>query len=223
MTKRMSEELDKFSVKNKKIHFSLGTLVVMGLSVIAMIVATFTLLKMPNSQGIILFLNAPVEFIKQKMYFHYGIDYIPQIPIILFICTILGRKYSLITILSYILLGLFLFPVFSFGGGIKYFLQYNFGYILAYIPAVFTATYFLQKNRKILTCLWAVLSAVFIIHLFGSVYLTLIAMAKHDSFSFAWALISHQTTGKMIYDIILGYAAVMLARPTKQILWFAMG
>ena len=80
-----------------------------------------------------------------------------------------------------------------------------------------------RENRKILTCLWAVLSAVFIIHLFGSIYLTLIAMAKHDSFDFAWALISHQTTGKMIYDIILGYIAVMLARPTKQILWMAMG
>ena len=223
MTKRLNEQLDKFSAKNKKIRFSLGTLVVMCLSIIAMITATFTLLKMPDSQGIILFLNAPKEFIKQKMYLTYGIDYIPQIPILLFICTILGRKFSLISIIGYILIGLFIFPVFSFGGGIKYILQYNFGYILAYIPAIFAATYFIKKNRNFLTCLFAVLSAVFIIHFFGSIYLTLIAMVKHDSFSFAWALISYQTIGKILYDIVLGFLAVTAARPAKHVLWIAMG
>ena len=223
MTKRLNEQLDKFSAKNKKIRFSFGTLVVMCLSVIAMIVATFTLLKMPNSQGIVLFFNSPTIFIKQKMYMTYGIDYIPQIPILLFICTILGRKFSLMSIIAYILIGIFLFPVFSFGGGIKYFLQYNFGYILAYIPAVLMATFFLKKDRKFLTCLLAGLSSVLIIHFFGSIYLTLVAMVKQDSFDFAWALISHQTAGKILYDIILGYLAVTIARPTKHILWLAMG
>lgn len=223
MTKRLNEQLDKFSAKNKRLRFSIGTLVVMGLSVLAMIVASFTLLKMPNSQGIVLFFNAPFLFIKQKLYMVYGIDYIPQIPILLFICTILGRKFSLISIITYILIGIFIFPVFSFGGGIKYFLQYNFGYILAYIPAIIAATFFIKKDRKLLTCLWAVLSAVLIIHFFGSIYLTLVAMVKHDTFSFAWALISHQTAGKILYDILLGYLAVIIARPTKHVLWIAMG
>ena len=62
MTKRLNEQLDKFSAKNKRLRFSIGTLVVMGLSVLAMIVASFTLLKMPNSQGIVLFFNAPFLF-----------------------------------------------------------------------------------------------------------------------------------------------------------------
>lgn len=223
MTKRISEQLEKFSAKNKKIHFSFGTLVVMGLSVIALVVATFTLLKLPNADGLMLFFDNPSSFINQKLYLQYGIDYIPQIPILLFICVILGRKYSLIAICGYILLGLLLFPVFSFGGGIKYFLQYHFGYILAFIPAVWVATDFIKKERSFLNCLWAVLSAVSIIYLIGSVYLILIAMVKGNTFDFAMTLISYQMGFKMIYDIVLGYISMIIARPSRHILWFAMG
>lgn len=223
MTKRISEQLEKFTAKNKEIHFTLGTLVVMCLSVIAMIVATFILLKLPNSQEFMTFLEAPDLFIKNKLYLNCSLEYIPQIPILLFICVILGRKYTLITTIIYILIGLFLIPIFSFGGGIKYVLQYNFGYILAYIPAIIATTFFIKKERKILTCFWAVLSAVFIIHFIGSIYLTLIAMVKNDTFNLTWALISQLTTGRILYDLILGYIAVMLARPTKGLLWLAMG
>ena len=49
------------------------------------------------------------------------------------------RIYS---ILLYILLGLFAIPVFALGGGPKYIFEYGFGYILAYIPAVFFAVRF---------------------------------------------------------------------------------
>ena len=156
------------------------------------------------------------------MYLTYGIDYIPQIPILLFICIILGRKYAFISIACYIIIGLFL-PIFSAGGGIKYVLQYNFGYILAFLPAVWVATSFLDKNRKFLNCLLAIGSAVLIIHVLGGVYLTLIAIAKHDTFDFAWGLISHQSFGSIIYDFVLGYVAIMFARPAKHLLWIAMG
>ncbi len=62
---------------------------------------------------------------------------IPQVPVIMFVGAFLGRRYGIASILLYILLGLFIIPVFALGGGPKYIFEYSFGYILAYIPAVF--------------------------------------------------------------------------------------
>ena len=50
---------------------------------------------------------------------------IPQIPTIMFICSFLGRKMALASILIYILLGFFL-PIFALGGGLAYFFEYGF-------------------------------------------------------------------------------------------------
>ena len=54
---------------------------------------------------------------------------IPQVPIIMFVGAFLGRRYGIASILLYILLGLFIIPVFALGGGPKYIFEYSFGYI----------------------------------------------------------------------------------------------
>lgn len=41
----------------------------------------------------------------------------------MFVCSVLGRKLSLTSIMLYIIIGLFLAPVFGLGGGIKYLLN----------------------------------------------------------------------------------------------------
>ena len=50
---------------------------------------------------------------------------IPQIPVVMFIGAFLGRKFGTMSILLYILLGLFIIPVFALGGGPKYCLLYT--------------------------------------------------------------------------------------------------
>ena len=51
--------------------------------------------------------------------FIFCIPFIPQVPIVMFICSVLGRKMALTSVLLYLIIGLFFVPVFALGGGIK--------------------------------------------------------------------------------------------------------
>ena len=67
--------------------------------------------------------------------FVYNFCLIPQIPVVMFVCSVLGRKMAATSVALYILAGLFFIPVFGLGGGAKYIFEYGFGYIFAYFPA----------------------------------------------------------------------------------------
>ena len=87
--------------------------------------------------------------------FIYTYKFIPQIPIVMFVGAFLGRKFGTVSILLYILLGICIIPVFALGGGFKYIFEYGFGYILAYIPAIFFAGSILKSgfsNKNIFGC-----------------------------------------------------------------------
>ncbi len=124
----------KFVNKNvDSIRFSLGTLVLMLFCTFLLVVSTFISLDVfypviPTAQD-------GVNGLKLESFFK-TFALIPQVPAVIFIGALLGRKFAITSIIFYILLGLFLLPVFALGGGITYFAQYGFGYILAYIPAV---------------------------------------------------------------------------------------
>ena len=103
--------------------------------------------------------------------FIYDFALIPQIPAVLFICAFLGRKLAITSTILYIVIGLFLFPIFALGGGIGYLTEYGFGYIIAYIPAVILAGYVLGKKFSLINILKASILGVLIIHIFGGFYL----------------------------------------------------
>ena len=67
-----------------------------------------------------------------KADFLYTYSIIPQVPAVMFIVGLLGRRLGLTSIVIYILTGLFLLPVFALGGGARYILEPGFGYIIAY-------------------------------------------------------------------------------------------
>ena len=147
---------------------------------------------------------------------------IPQIPVVMFVGAFLGRKYGIMSILIYILLGLFVIPVFALGGGPKYILEYGFGYILAYIPAVFFAGSILKSGFTNRNMLHAVLVGVLTVHLIGILYMLFIAGLKHDGVSFMWGWFCAQSGVKIIYDFIFSFAAVFAAKYAKILLWFFM-
>ena len=84
----------------------------------------------------------------------YTYKLIPQIPVVMFVGAFLGRRYGITSILLYILLGLFIIPVFALGGGPSYVLEYSFGYILTYIPAVFFAGSILKSAQSMSADKW---------------------------------------------------------------------
>lgn len=148
--------------------------------------------------------------------------FIPQIPVVMFVGAFLGRKYGILSILLYILAGLIAIPIFALGGGPKYVLEYGFGYILAYIPAVFFAGSILKSGFSNKNILKAVLIGVLTIHLIGVLYMLFIASLKHEGWAFMNGWICAQSGVKIIYDMVFSFVALFIARYAKIILWFFM-
>lgn len=215
-TKRLKDELDAFNAENKKLKITMGTLVVMGWCVFLIIIATFTqfdfnhyVLSLPPADG---------SFWRLK-----HCVYIPQVPVIFFIAALIGKRFGTTAVMIYILLGLTFFPIFALGGGIGYIFQYNFGYILAYLPAIFIVSFMLKDKFNYATVAKADILGVLTIHIIGVFYLILMAIIHRDSFSNVAGWIVMQSGAKMIYDFVFGYFAILLSKPIKQILWISMG
>lgn len=136
---------------------------------------------------------------------------IPQIPTVMLVCSTLGKRMSLTSVILYIIIGLFLFPTFALGGGLKYIAMYSFGYILAYIPAIILAGKFLNKY-SFLDMIKATLTGVLTIHILGILYMIVIALIKHSGGTFISGWISAQSGLKIIYDICASFVLVLIGK-----------
>lgn len=216
-TKRLKEQIEEFNAANKRVKFTLGTLLVTAWCFFLIIIATFTQLDFSH-YVIGSFDPTNASFIKLKNY-----SYVPQVPVIFFIAALIGKRFGILAVSVYIVLGLAVFPLFALGGGLSYLFEYNFGYILAYIPAIFIVAFVLKDKFSYGNIAKASLLGVLTIHAIGIFYLMLMAIVHQDSFSNVTGWITMQSGIKMVYDFIFGFLAILLSRPIKQILWLTMG
>ena len=143
MSKRISKQLNSFKYKGEPIKITLGTLLLTCLCILLLIMATFTQFSITHFYlpfDTLSFMSQDPTDYEIAQHFTKTYRYIPQIPIVFFIVGLLGRKFGILTILGYIVLGMF-FPIFALGGGVSYLFEYGFGYILAFISArIFLST-----------------------------------------------------------------------------------
>ncbi len=137
---------------------------------------------------------------------------IPQIPVIMFICSVLGKRMALTAIVLYILAGLFVVPVFGLGGGVRYIFEYGFGYILAYIPAALIAGNLLGRKYDFFGMIKATIAGVLIIHILGIIYMIFIALVKHSGGDFISGWIAAQSGLKIVYDIIASFILMLIGK-----------
>ena len=212
VNKRVKAEITKFHKENYRIRFCLGTIALVCICIILIVIATFTQIKIN--------FNIPENTLGTYLKF----EYIPQIPVILFTAALLGECWGLIAVITYIILGLTpFFPVFALGGGLSYVFQYNFGYIFAYIFAVLISAKLLKGKPSILKMVQSVICGVLIIHIIGILYMSVIALLRHDSVDFIKNWIYYQSVSKLLYDIVFSFIAVIIARGIRRILWLLMG
>ena len=212
INKRVKAELKKFNKENYHIKFCLGTIALIVGCIVLLIIATFTQIKIN--------FNIPEHSIGNYLKF----EYIPQIPIVLFIAAILGECWGLIAILFYVIMGLIpIFPIFALGGGMPYIFQYNFGYIFSFIFACIIVAKELKGKTYFINIIKAVFYGVLIIHLIGIVYMSIIAILRHDSIEFIKNWIYYQSISKLLYDIVFGFIAIILAKGIRKVLWLIMG
>ena len=220
------DELNHFKYNGQPVRFQLGTLLFMFFSVILIVMATFTELQFSH------FIIPLDLFPKWSFYFtdngvnwdcfFKSVKYIPQVPVIFFILGILDRKYTLFTILLYIVLGFAGYPIFAMGGGWKYIFQYGVGYILSYIPAVFFSGTILNRNYKFPNVFKAVLAGVIIINLIGALVLLLSACLRHENWFMIKNLLYSMTFFKFFYDVVFSIIALYFSLLVKRILWIVL-
>ena len=72
-----------------------------------------------------------------------------QIPLVILITLIFNGQVVGTAFTIYLLLGLFLIPVFYDGGSLGYLLTPNFGYLIGYYPIIIIIDNLKKKNRSI--------------------------------------------------------------------------
>lgn len=202
--------------KRKGVRLGVGSLVLLIFCSFLIVIATF--LQLDVTHFIIpskLFTGEPLT-IKD---FIFTYKYIPQVPAILFITGLLGRRLGITSILLYIITGLFFMPVFALGGGWRYIFEFGFGYIIGYLPAAFAAGTILKRGYSYKNTAKAVLAGVLIIHASGVLYMILLAFLKHMGLSFIFDWIISQSGIKILYDFVFSYLAVLVAKYARIILW----
>lgn len=219
MSKRVEKQLNSFKYKGEPIKITIGTLVLTCLCILFLIVATFTQITLTHPN---VWLEA-LSLIQDDSSTHLlrTYRYIPQIPIVFFIIALLGRKFGVLSIIGYIVLGMF-FPIFALGGGISYIFEYGFGYILAFIPVIILVGTLLKVKTDFFRILLWVTVGVFAIHILGILYLLFVSVLQHAPMDLVTSWISSQSGVQIVYDILFSLLAIYLGRLTRKFLWIIM-
>ena len=225
MASRIVKIAKKTKFMRKFPRLNLGSLVVLIICSFLIIISTFT----PIPQ---LILSVPPDALINPSVFFAKINsidkitsvfyYIPQIPIVLMIAAILGPALGIISVVLYIAAGLAGFPVFAGGGGINYYMQHGFGYILGFIPGILTAGGILSGKLKSFSTFRAAIIGVTSVHLFGIIYLTIVLLIKCESIFAILGWIWQLSGMQFFYDIIFSIIAIVLGRAIRKVLWVAM-
>jgi biotin transport system substrate-specific component len=83
-----------------------------------------------------------------------------------------GRNAGVLSQIAYIILGLFWLPIFAHGGGLGYFREPSFGYLLGFIPgAGLCGAIALRYRTRLETLAYSAFCGLLVIHLCGLIYL----------------------------------------------------
>ena len=224
MSKRISDQINSFKYKGEPIRVTLGTLIMTCLSIILLIIATFSQVTVQHPYiplDTFDFMASGPSDMEIFRHFIKSYDYIPQIPVISFIVALMGRKFGITAIIGYIILGMF-FPIFALGGGVSYLFEYGFGYILAYLPAVFFAGTLLKGRTDYLRIPVIALFGVVTIHVLGILYMLFISTLRHAPMELVTSWIASQSGIQMLYDIFFTILAIILGKQLRKLLWIVM-
>ena len=224
MSKRVADQINSFKYKGEPIRITVGTLVMTALCIILLIIATFSQVTVHHPYipaDSLYFLGQDHSDIEIIKHFIKSYDYIPQIPMIFFIVALMGRKFGILAIVSYIILGMF-FPIFALGGGISYLFEYGFGYILAYLPAVFFAGTLLKGKTDYLRIPVISLVGVVTIHVLGILYMLFVSTLRHAPWELVSSWITSQSGIQMLYDVFFTIIAIIIGKQARKLFWIIM-
>ena len=193
----------------KKIRIPLLNILLVLFCAFLLVVATFVQLNITH-------FIIPHDIFSNKALtkadFLYTFSIIPQIPAVLFIVGLLGKRLGITSIVIYILLGLCSVPIFAVGGGIDYFAEFGFGYILAYVPAALVAGSILEEDFSFKNILKATFIGVLTIHIIGIIYMLFVVLIRQEGWAFIKGWVLAQSVLKIAYDLVLSFGMLCVAK-----------
>ena len=138
-----------------------------------------------------------------------------QIPTIIFLTLIFQRKVVLRAFSLYIILGLFIYPVFHEGGSIGYLLTPNFGYLLGVYPLIKIIDN-LNNKREINACNLFIQGfiAICAMHLTGIFY-NFIQTILYSDFNLFLYNLGKYSVGKIGFHFLMLFPLLLLIKPIK--------
>ena len=209
ISKRYKDIFDLYIHKGEPVPFTIGTIAVWGFCFLMLILTTFTQLNFSDSW--LKCLSGANEAV-----------YSPQIPVMLFIIYLMGRNYSILLFITYLITGFFFLPIFAFGGGVGFAQNYLFGYFLGFLVAIFTVSLLLKKSIGIKMRILAALAGVFSIHVTGFLYCFILAIFQVIDPGLILPIIKALSANKLLYDILFGLIILLIAPYIKNIFWICM-
>ncbi len=140
-----------------------------------------------------------------------------QIPTIILLTLIFHKKVVYRAFSIYLILGLFIFPVFNQGGSIGYLLTPNFGYLLGVYPLIKIIDNLNIRNKinygNFLKNGFIAISAM---HLTGIIY-NFIQILFYSQFNIFLYNLGKYSIGKIGYHFLMLFPLILLIKPIERL------
>ena len=157
----------------------------------------------------------PLPFIYKSNNFELPITW--QIPTIILLTLIFNRKVVFRAFSIYIILGLFIFPVFHQGGSMGYLLTPYFGYLLGYYPLIKIIDNLNTRNKiNVRSFLKNGLIAIIAMHLTGIFY-NFIQIILYSQFNLFLYNLGTYSVGKLGYHCLMLFPLLLLIKFLKYL------
>ena len=158
----------------------------------------------------------PVTFI-EKSNNTFEIPITLQIPTIIILTLIFNRKVIFKAFTIYLILGLFIAPVFHQGGSLGYLLTPNFGYLLGTYPLIRIIDKLNKKNKlNIINFLINGFLGIGVLHLTGIIY-NFLQIIYFDQFNTFIYNLGKYSIGKIGYHFMMLIPLILLIKPISYL------
>jgi biotin transport system substrate-specific component len=140
-----------------------------------------------------------------------------QIPTVILLTIIFHKKVVFRAFSIYIILGLFIFPVFHQGGSIGYLLTPNFGYLLGYYPLIKIIDNLNIRNKiNLSNFLKNGIIAIVAMHLTGIFY-NFIQTILYSQLNLFLYNLGKYSLGKIGYHFLMLFPLLLLIKPIERL------
>ena len=140
-----------------------------------------------------------------------------QIPTVVLLTLIFDKKVVIRAFSIYIIIGLFIFPVFHQGGSIGYLLTPNFGYLLGYYPLIKIIDNLNTRNKiNVSNFLKNGLIAIIAMHLTGIIY-NFVQILLYSQFNLFLYNLGKYSLGKIGYHFLMLFPLLLLIKPIERL------